>query len=85
MDKPYSTTVRIDLPDIHLAVMPLRDAGEHTRAERLTAFGDAVAELIAAADCTADLLHEYGAPTRPQRQEVIARLRAAVARVQGEG
>lgn len=60
------------------------DAYSAQEAPRLEAALAAVAELIEAADFTADLLHEYGAPTRPQRQEVIGRLRTAVARMQAE-
>jgi len=40
---------------------------------------DDVAELIAAARAVADRLAADGAPTRPEREEMIARLNAAIA------
>lgn len=44
----------------------------------------AVVRMAEAAEYAAHQLHEYGAPTRPQRQQIIARLRTSIADMGGE-
>lgn len=62
-----------------LAVLGSLNLADPDQRPGLSAARAAVRELISAARFAADSLDAPGAPTRPERAEMIARLRASVA------
>lgn len=64
-----------------LAVLRALNLADPGQRPGLNSASAAVTDLVAAAEFVAGSLAEFGAPTRPEREEMIARLRAAIEQV----